>query len=145
MSTYHPPFARMRQIKRDTPPRSPRDMAPVEVPAPANVTEALAVTPEAVYVIEEPEIIEKTLELPVVTVEEPIVLDETDIEDVASSTPPPVPEPPPVTAPQAPEPPKYHPQMKKGELVMVAANMGVAVTDEMTKAQILDALKATGR
>ena len=127
--TYQPPFARMRQIKRDAS-RYRQDSEPVQLserapsPEPANVTEALAQTPpEAVYVIEEPEpvVTEKTVELPVVTVEEPAqepVLDETGAEPV-----------------------KYHPQMKKGDLVVAAANLGITVTDEMTKAQILEALK----
>ena len=131
--TYQPPFARMRQIKRDAS-RYRQDSEPVQLserapsPEPANVTEALAQTPpEAVYVIEEPEpvVTEKTVELPVVTVEEPA--QEPVLEPVLDET--------------GAEPAKYHPQMKKGDLVVAAANLGITVTDEMTKAQILEALK----
>lgn len=117
--TYHPPFARMRQIKRDT-------VRPERDPAPANVTEALAQTPpEAVYVIEEPTPPEP----------EPVVVERA----IKLPEPEPEPEPEPVEAKA-----KFNPQMKKSELVVIAANLNIPISDEMTKAQILDALKAAG-
>ena len=114
--TYHPPFARMRQIKRDTV-RPERDPAPVPTPEPANVSEALAQTPpEAVYVIEEPTPPEP----------EPVVVERT------------------IKLPEPEAKTKFNPQMKKSELVVIAANLNIPISDEMTKAQILDALKAAG-
>jgi hypothetical protein len=44
--------------------------------------------------------------------------------------------------PEVPEAPKFNAQMKKSELIQLALSMGVSITEEMTKAQILDALKA---
>ncbi len=134
---YLPPFARMRQIKRDTV-RPERDPVPVPTEPPANVSEALAQTPEAVYVIEEPEVAERTIKPVEVVVPEPVE-PEPAPEPVVPE--PVVPEP----APVEPEPKvKAHPQMKKSELVVIAANLGLPLSDEMTKAQILDAIKAAG-
>ncbi len=45
MSSYKPPFARMRQIVADKPPRPDAELLPVEE-LPANVEEALAQMPE---------------------------------------------------------------------------------------------------
>lgn len=134
--SYHPPFARMRQIKRDAPP-------PLSKPAPppVNVEAALAVTaPETVIVVEEP-----ASPPPVVKMVDAVLYDQKGRSLLQSTA---LPEPPAlvVTPPPVPEPvvvevPKFNPQMKKSELLLIAQNAGLDVTEMMTKNQILAALQ----
>jgi hypothetical protein len=119
MSTYKPPFARMRQIKRD---------APVRGGTPVNVEDAidrLPAVPMPVFVVEEPE--QPPAEEPAVTVTQP---EPEPVEAVASQ---------PVAAPLGI---KFNPQAKKADLLAIATAAGLAVDDTMTKAQIIAALQA---
>ena len=110
--SYKPPFARMRQIRRDAPP-------PIDWNQPANVEAALAQVPppvepepEAVFVIEEPAPV-----VPAPVDEDPEVKDEK-------------------------VKPDWSPQMKKAGLLSVALGMGLDVSESMTKGQIVAALQS---
>ena len=120
--TYKPPFARMRQIRRDAPPPMSRSVP--------NVEAALARRIETVFVVEEPEI-------PIEEVAAPIEEVAAPIEEVAAPV---------EVEPDEPEepkkdPPKFYLQMKKYDLLSAALGMGLAVDDGFTKTQILNALK----
>ena len=130
--TYRPPFARMRQIRRNAPP-------PLDKSTPINVEAAIAQAPESVLVVEEaPDekpptpapapppmmgAVVKPSEAPVeeAPVEEAPV-EEAPVEEEASD--------PDII---------WSLNMRKAELIAIAKKMGVDTTD-MTKKQIVAAL-----
>lgn len=132
-SRYLPPSSRMRQIRRDAPPPLPQGPQFVQGAQDRALKAESAKAPEAVFVIEEPVVDEPVMEMPFPEVAMPFF-------DVDTLPEPEVVPPPEPKAARPAEP--FHAQMKKSDLVVIAANMGVPLSDEMTKAQILMALKA---
>ena len=113
--TYKPPFARMRQIRRDAPPPMSRSVP--------NVEAALARRIETVFVVEEPEIPIEEVAAPIAEVAAPVEVEPDEPEEPKK------------------DPPKFYLQMKKYDLLSAALGMGLAVDDGFTKTQILNALK----
>lgn len=136
MSThYKPPFARMRQIKQNAGPPMSKD--PVSVlDAITQMTEPPHPLEETVFVVEEPEAL---IEDPLTPVEVlPVPMDAPPVEEpepVAKvmDLPPPLP-----ATPKKPDLTK----MNKTELAIIAANKGIPISDEMTKAQIVAAIRS---
>lgn len=114
MSSYLPPFARMRQIKQGTPARERAG-----VPLGRNVEEAL------IQMASEP----VTETIIVVEVPAPvIVLDPTPV----------------VVEPEVvvPKRTKFDPSVKKADLIAIGLAAGLTLDDSMTKNEIIAALQA---
>lgn len=142
MSSYKPPYARMRQIRRDC--VRPEAPAAPEAPAvPANVEAALALLPEDVFIVEveqpaeavaeanEPPVAEESLPDEPEAEESPAEPAEVAAEEEAA---------PEVAAPEvAPAPSKlvFSSQMNKSALIAVALSAGWEVPADMSRSSIL--------
>ena len=136
--TYRPPFARMRQIKADAPPKPSTDPVNVEEalltapPAPADIRVSVGAVDVVVEAGDDHKfgtpddhhhIVQAGAESPVT---EPKVIEEEPL----------------VAEVVEPEVPTYDKLTRKTDLVALAAQYGVVHEDTATKAEILAALDA---
>ena len=139
MGSFAPPSARMRTLRR---PFTPSLGTPAPVAEPEvveddfeEVVEAI-LNGEAIEASVEEEFAHRTMAPEALELPTPEPVEEPKAEEV-SEDPEPVEE---IEPDPAVEKPTWSPTMRKAELLAIALTLGLEVTEEMTKAQILSAL-----